>query len=218
MTSPMLQRIAANKEQLFQHDEGKLKLLGVYGRLNTIVSSVIMEKLFEENFDKKKVDDLFYLTSEAQSYYATKWTVEKVGMPVKGNELKIFEETAGHSQVTGYGKHKMLKFDLKNKLIIIIAENNMFPLQYKALFGTQEECVDHYLRGLLGGIARFLFGEEVIVICEECPSMGKQSALYKIVPRKDAVKKYGRSVIKFIPDPKLKLDVLSKIDVRKLVV
>ncbi len=214
----MLQRVTANKLQAFQHKEGALKVLGIYSRIFPIISLVLTEKVFGENFDKKKVNDLFYLVGETQSYQATTWTVKKVGIPVKGNELRIFNETAGHSEVTGLGKPETIKFDMKNKIIIAAMSNNVFCQQYLKLFGLQEESVDHYLRGLFGGTAKFLFGEEVVVSCEECMAMGKQRSIYKIFPRKDCIKKYGESVKKFIPDESLNINSLEKFDVKKLVV
>jgi len=217
MKGGMLPRVKAHSKELFQHKEGTLKVIGVYGRIIPVLSLVLMEKVLEENFGKKKVDDLLYLVGEAQSYNATLWTIQKVGIPVKGNELRIFNETSSHSELTGYGIHKPIKFDMKNKFIMISFRNSIFSQQYLKLFGVQKEPVDHYLRGLLGGIAKFFFNEEVVVSCDECISMGKKRTIYKAFPRKGCVEKYGESVRKFIPDASLKIKTLQKLDVKKLV-
>ncbi|MBN2454451.1 hypothetical protein JXB11_02800 [Candidatus Woesearchaeota archaeon] len=208
--------MAANKE-LFTHQEGKLKLLGIYGRLVTVLSSIVLERLFEDNFGKKKADDLLYLVSEAQSYNATKWLVEKVGIPLRGNELRIFKEIASQGQVTGYGVTEVIKFNLKKKMIIVSLRNNVFPLEYRALFGKQKSAVDHYARGLIGGVCKYIFGEEIVTISEQCPATGKKKALYRIVPLEGAVEKYGDLAKKFIPDPSINRQVLDKVSVRKLV-
>ncbi|MFH1181901.1 MAG: hypothetical protein V1702_03000 [Candidatus Woesearchaeota archaeon] len=211
----ILQRFITDRG-LFRFEDGKLKLLGIYGRLNTILYSILLEKLLEENLGKKKADDLLYLLSESQSYSATKWAIERVGISRKGNEVRIFNEVASHSQLTGHGKHRLLRLDMNKKEIIVAVENNLFPLKYRELFGTQKEPVDHYTRGLTGGICKFLFGEEVVTICEQCPSMGKEKAIYRVIPLKGALKRYGRSARKFIPGPSLKTSVLKHVNIRKL--
>ena len=214
MKSKMLQRVLANKNQFFQHKDGTFKLLGMYGRIVPIFTLVFIEKLFEDNFDKKKVDDLLYLAGESQSYSATAWTVNKIGIPVKGNELKIFRENSGHGEITGAGKTKIIKFDMKNKIIIAKIDNNIFCKQYQKCFGIQKECVDHYVRGLFSGTAKFLFGEDVIVIPKECASMGKKWCIYKIVPQKEYIEKYGEKVKEYVPDKSLNIDAIKQVNIK----
>jgi hypothetical protein len=210
LVSNMLKRVAAKKE-LFQHKDGALKLLGIYGRLIPILSLVLIVRLFEENFGRKKTGDLLYLVGETQSYNATMWTVNKVGIHVKGNEQKIFNETIGHSEVSGLGKPKTLRFDMKNKVIVAAMQNNTFNRQYMNLFGMEKECMDHYVRGLFGGAAKFLFGEDVVVTSKSIPA--EQKEVYTIIIRKGC----EEDVRKFIPDESLKTDALKEFDIRKLI-
>lgn len=218
MTSNMMNRVTANPTQHLQFNQGTLKIIGVYTRVWPIFSLVFLEKLFEENFGKKNVDDLLYLIGETQSYNASLWTVQKVGIPREGNELKIFKETAGHTELVGVGVTDIIRFDFKNKLIVVTIKNNIFCKQFKEFFGIQKEAVDHYVRGLMGGLGKFVFNEEVIVAQNECPSMGKSKSIYKIFPCKGAVEKYGKEIERFIPNPSLKTDTLKKLDVKRLVV
>ena len=215
MQSNMLKRILMNR-MLFQHKDGTLKMLGVYGRLTTMLTLAVTQKLLEDNFDKKKVADLMYLSGESQAYNAASWTVKKVGIPVKGNELKIFKEIAGHTEITGMGKTKIIRFDIKNKVIVVKIMNNVFSKQYMKLFGKQKEGVDHYLRGQVGGLIKFLFGEETIVIDKGDYSTGKDAGYYMAIPLKDSVKKYGEFVKRFIPDKTLKTEALKKISIKNL--
>jgi hypothetical protein len=211
----ILQRFITDRG-LFHYGDGKLRLLGIYGRMYTVLYSILLERLLEENIGKKKADDFLYILSESQSYQATKWAVERVGIPKNGNEARIFNEVASHGQLTGLGKHRLVRFDMKNKDILLTIENNMFCSQYKDLFGIQKEPVDHYARGMVGGIGKFLFGEEVVTICEHDPSMGSEKAVYHIIPLKGAVKKYGELARKYISRSKLDLSLLEKANLKKL--
>jgi hypothetical protein len=204
----ILQHFIADRG-LFQYGDGRLKLIGIYGRVTPVLTTIILERLLEQYLGKKKAIDLLYLLGESQSYVATRWAVERVGIPLKGNEIRIFNEVASHSQLTGHGKHRLIRFDMKNKVILVSGENNVFCSQYKALFGKQKEAVDHFGRGLIGGVGKFLFGEEIITICEECPSMGCQKSIYRIVPLNGAVEKYGPGIKKLVPDPKLRHSILQ---------
>lgn len=215
--SKILQRFIADKG-LFQYGDGKLKLIGVYGRITTVITSILLERLMEENFGKKKADDLLYLLAEHQSYTATKWAVEKIGLPRKGNELRILNEVGSHSQLTGHGKLRIIKIDAAKKELILAAENNMFCHQYKQIFGTQKCPVDHYTRGLIGGMGKYIFDENVVTICTHCPSMGKQSATYHILPVREALRKYGRTAEKFIPDPDLVTSTTKVVSIKNLTV
>ena len=85
------------------------------------------------------------------------------------------------------------------------------------LFGLQNESVDHYVRGLMGGLGQFFLNEEVISICESCTSTGGKKSIYKIVPREGALEKYGESVKRFIPNKELNTEALKKLDVKLIV-
>ena len=96
-------------------------------------------------------------------------------------------------------------------------ENNLLEILSRKLFGVQKEVADNYFRGLFGGIAKFIFGEDVIVICDHSIVGGKKETIYKVVPRNNCVEKYGAEVERFIPESTLDTSVLVNLDLKKLV-
>lgn len=214
MPSRMYQRVAANKNNLFKVEDGKLELLGIKGRLYPLLTLAIMEEFLKENFDEKRIADALYLIGEAQSYHATKWMVKKVGIPLEGNELKIFRETAGHSEIMGLGIVDIVRFDIKNKTATVKVSNNDFYPISQSLFGNRP-LTDNFLRGIVGGVLHFLFQKPVVVACEPRKIQGGGvETIYNVVTQERAERDDGYDHLLITPG--FSLSSLEKFNLQNL--
>lgn len=182
MTSNQFQRLIANKE-FFSLDDGKLKIMGIYGRINTILTTVIRDAFLEENIGEKKTADILYLLGESQSFHAIKMLVNKRGMQRKGNEIKIIKETLGQSEFIGFGQGKIINVDLDKKQATISVENSSYLEISNKLFQNDNKRTDHFTRGIIGGIFKYIFEEEVITKCQRTNIPTK--TICKIITKKE---------------------------------
>ena len=76
----------------------------------------------------------------------------------------------------GWGRFDMLKVDLARKELYIEVHNSVFAEEY----GPAESGVCHMIRGVLGGLATSLFGENLTFAETKCLSAGDDRCRFAI--------------------------------------
>jgi len=84
----------------------------------------------------------------------------------------------------GFGRTSVLRADLRNNNLIVKVTENFLAKKYYSYFGTQKINVDHYLAGILAGIASSIFGCEMECEERECVVQGKEACTFELRKKK----------------------------------
>ncbi len=165
---------------MFRFDErGILKIGGVTAYMMPMASLVIHDYLSRKYLDNKKVNDIIYYTGKIQGIVAVKILRDKFGIKSK---KEIFNTTVDQSRMVGLGKNEIIRFNEKDKHIIVRKLVVPYEETYIKIFGYQKESVGYFERGNLAGMLEELFGEKMIAIEKTCKAQGNSDCIEEAFP------------------------------------
>jgi len=100
---------------------------------------------------------------------------------------KYMEWLINLTNLSGWGINEISELDSKNKTGVFIMKNSPIAEHYK---GTQNVCVDHFIRALYAGGASVVFGDDIDWLEIECIAKGDKNCKFVFGPRDALLTKY----------------------------
>ena len=135
-----------------------------------------------KRLEGSKVNQFFYLSGKIFGKNLLNEQIKRLGFK---KDISSFQHNLRELELSSMGKSDLIKFDVKNKKVIIKNSNSPLANRYMRLFGVQKEPVDHYLRGIYTGIAEVILDCEMASIESKCIARGDGACLIEIKQKDD---------------------------------
>jgi len=142
--------------KVLKFNEGELSIFGIPGFIFMANTVGILNHNMEKRFGKDGID-LIYLLGKHQAYMGSSAFLGKYGYR---KDLNSFNMVIKQSEMIGQGKSEILKFDQKNKILILKNLNSPVAKTIRGLYGIQKKPVCDFYRGATTGCFQAMFDEK----------------------------------------------------------
>ncbi|MEM0230685.1 MAG: V4R domain-containing protein [Candidatus Woesearchaeota archaeon] len=174
--SPLMLQLSKLKKNVYTFSEQGINLLDING----MITPIEILSLLAYVANKLSADDgaeIFYNTGFDEGKLIFESLNRVLHFKRDFSSVSMAFEAVG---LLGLGSAELLRADMKSTSFLVKVKDNYLAKKYLKFFGMQKKPFDHYLTGILAGIASSLTGEKLTASEVKCVVQGAQACTFEI--------------------------------------